>query len=265
MHSAMAFNDEFLSIDTPENVIFGYEVVGIGSRFMAALVDTAIIVVLQIVANLTLVLVLVNLLEVDTGAGWVTAVFGLISFVLLWGYYIFFEMLWNGQTPGKRLTGLRVLRTNGTPITLTESIIRNLIRIIDFLPAFYGLGVVVMFVNAQSRRLGDLAAGTLVVRDQADLTLENLSEAPRRQLRLQIPTYIIEQVADWPLERLSDTDIQLVEDYLYRRTALENGPQLGQQILRRMLARMAVSEPQISIHDRVYFLAQIVKRYRQDE
>jgi uncharacterized RDD family membrane protein YckC len=261
----MAFDDEFLHIDTPENVIFGYEVVGIGSRFMAALVDTTIIVVLQIVVNLTMFLLLVNLLGIEMGSTWLTAVFGLISFALLWGYYIFFEMLWNGQTPGKRLTGLRVLRTNGTPITLTESIIRNLIRIIDFLPAFYGLGVVVMFVNAQSRRLGDLAAGTLVVRDQVNLTLENLSEAPRRQLGLQIPPSIVEQVNGWPLERLTAADIQLAEDYLHRRTELENGPQLARQILERLLERMAITGPPISMQEGAYFLAQIVKAYRHDE
>jgi uncharacterized RDD family membrane protein YckC len=105
----MSFDDSFLNIDTPENVVFGYEVVGIGSRFMAALVDTLIIVVLQIVVNLTMVLLAGNLLDVSAGEAWVTAVFGLISFILLWGYYIFFEMLWNGQSPGKRWLGLRVL------------------------------------------------------------------------------------------------------------------------------------------------------------
>ena len=107
---------------------------------MAALVDTAAIIVIQIVVNLTMFLLASRLLDIDMASGWVTAVFGLISFALLWGYYIFFEMLWNGQSPGKRLVGLRVLKADGTPITLTESIVRNLVRLIDFLPLFYGLG-----------------------------------------------------------------------------------------------------------------------------
>jgi uncharacterized RDD family membrane protein YckC len=261
----MAFEDEFLNIDTPENVIFGYEVVGIGSRFMAALVDTAIILILQIVVNLTMVLLLGNLLGLDLGSAWITAVFGLISFALLWGYYIFFEMLWNGQTPGKRLVGLRVLRSDGTPITLTESIIRNLVRFVDFLPLFYGLGVVVMFVNAQSRRLGDLAAGTLVVRDRADLTLDNLTEIPQLQSSLAVPAQIIEEVATWPIERLTEADIQLAEGYLHRRIDLENGPQLAQQILRRLLARMELPNSSISALQSPHVLAQIVKECRQDE
>ena len=260
----MAFEDEFLNIDTPENVIFGYEVVGIGSRFMAALVDTLAILLIQAVVNVTMALIVGNLLDIDIYSTWVTAVFGLISFALLWGYYIFFEMLWNGQSPGKRLVGLRVLRTDGTPITLTESIIRNLVRLIDFLPIFYGLGVVVMFVNTQSRRLGDLAAGTLVVRDQEGLTLENLTVAPRHHLLRQIPTPIVEQVSNWPLDRLTNGDIQLAEDYLMRRSELENSSQLAQQILQRLLARMEVPEQPIAPYDRPYFLAQIVKGYRHE-
>lgn len=261
----MAFEDEFLNIDTPENVIFGYEVVGIGSRFMAALVDTAIIVATQVVVYLTMTLIASTLFDIDIFSTWVVAIFGLVAFVLLWGYYIFFEMLWNGQSPGKRLVGLRVLRADGTPITLTESIVRNLVRLIDFLPVFYGLGVIVMFANSQSRRLGDLAAGTLVVRDQADLTLENLTATPRRNFRLQIPSHIVEQVSSWPLERLNDADIQLAEEYLLRRVELENGAQLGQKILQRLLERMAVADQQITTHDRPYFLAQIVKEYRHEE
>jgi uncharacterized RDD family membrane protein YckC len=232
---------------------------------MAALVDTAIILILQIVVNLTMVLLLGNLLGLDLGSAWITAVFGLISFALLWGYYIFFEMLWNGQTPGKRLVGLRVLRSDGTPITLTESIIRNLVRFVDFLPLFYGLGVVVMFVNAQSRRLGDLAAGTLVVRDRADLTLDNLTEIPQLQSSLAVPAQIIEEVATWPIERLTEADIQLAEGYLHRRTDLENGPHLAQQILRRLLARMELPNSSISALQSPHVLAQIVKEYRHDE
>ncbi len=105
-------------------------------------------------------------------SSWIVAILGLISFILLWGYYIFFEILWNGQSPGKRWVGLRVIRIDGTPITLSESIIRNLVRIIDFLPTAYGVGVVTMFINTNSRRVGDLAAGTIVVHDREAKGLE---------------------------------------------------------------------------------------------
>src|SRR5262249_1027168 len=155
----MTLPDELLSIDTPENVAFGYTVAGIGSRFLAALVDTIIIVTLQIIVLLVSGFALNRLDLIDALGAWLAAIFGLIAFLMFWGYYIFFEMLWNGQSPGKRWAGLRVIRVDGTPVTLAESIIRNLVRIIDFLPIGYGLGIVTMFVNDQARRLGDMAAG----------------------------------------------------------------------------------------------------------
>jgi hypothetical protein len=104
------------------------------------------------------------------------AVYALIAFGFLWGYYIFFETLWDGQTPGKRRARLRVIRSDGLPIGFAEAAIRNLVRMVDFLPAYYGVGVVAMFVDGRSRRLGDLAAGTLVVRDKGMITLESLEK-----------------------------------------------------------------------------------------
>jgi len=152
----------------PETYAFAFVVV-----FIAALVDTAIIAGLQgvvmifggLVAGYFFILS-ENAPSVETLSAWIIGLFGLVSFVFLWGYYIFFEMIWNGQTPGKRLARLRVIRGDGGPIGLTESVIRNLIRLVDFLPLIYGLGVVVMFVDGKARRLGDLAAGTMVVIEQ---------------------------------------------------------------------------------------------------
>jgi len=102
------------------------------------------------------------------------AVYVLVTFAIFWGYYIVFEMAWNGQTPGKRWIGLRVIKVNGYPISLVDSTIRNLVRVVDFLPAYYGLGVIAMFANAQARRLGDFAAGTVVVKERKEVTLESL-------------------------------------------------------------------------------------------
>jgi hypothetical protein len=133
------------------------------------------------------------------------------------------------------------------------------------LPAFYGLGIIIMFANAQSRRLGDLAAGTLVVRDQADLTLEEVTAVAQPQLTLDIPDYIVTQVASWPIERLSEADINLVEDYLQRRADLANAPQLAEKILQRLMARMDIANEPITIQSRPLLLAQIRQVYRGDE
>ena len=237
----MQFPDEHLSIDTPENVILDYPVAGIGSRFLAALIDTILISLLQLLIALILVSIAYTIQKnpLDWATDhlpWVLAILGLISFAFLWGYYVFFEMLWNGQSPGKRWAKLRVIRTNGTPITLTESLIRNLIRLVDFLPAYYGIGVITMFLNDQARRLGDLAAGTLVIYDRTTITLESLSH---RQSMLILPSATA-QSATWPVERLTNQDIQLAEEFARRRYKLTNKEAIAQQIANLLLKRMEI-------------------------
>ncbi|MCP4540813.1 MAG: RDD family protein [Chloroflexi bacterium] len=237
-----------LSIDTPENVAFDYKVAGIGSRFLAALVDTLLILVLQLVVYGTLLLLanslLGNLQDWETSqVTWLFAVFGLIAFAFLWGYYVFFEALWNGQSPGKRRANLRVIRSDGTPITLTESLIRNLVRLVDFLPAYYGVGVVTMFADEQTRRLGDMAAGTLVVHDRAPLTLQGLATAMNAPIRARP---INTTQLDLPVERLTNRDIQMAEDFVRRRYQLSDSSAIADRITRVLLERMDVSTSQVS-------------------
>lgn len=227
--------EEFLQIDTPENVVFNYEVAGIASRCIAAAIDTFILLVVQIIVYLTLFAVLgITLGDLwDQGGsaiGWIIAILGLIGFALFWGYYLFFELRWNGQSPGKRKMQLRVVRTDGMPITFTESLIRNLVRLVDFLPAYYGLGLIVMFINSQARRLGDLAAGTLVVRDHAPVTLEQVGASRFQRRSLESPATI-----DLPIERLTAQDIQMIEDFLSRQGITED---IGRRILKVLAVRL---------------------------
>jgi uncharacterized RDD family membrane protein YckC len=258
--------DDYVSIDTPENVAFGYKVAGIGSRFLAALVDTLLIFLLQLVALLALVFAVTTFfsneqLEGSSVVPWLLAIFGLISFAFLWGYYILFEMLWNGQSPGKRWVGLRVIKTDGTPVTLAESIIRNLIRLVDFLPAYYGVGVVTMFINQQSRRLGDLAAGTLVVHDRTTITLESLAARPAAQwLAPSGPAST--RVSEMPLERLTEHDLQIAEEFLRRQTDLANRSALAGRILQALLDRMDVRPEQVSGMRPESLIADIVQAHR---
>ncbi len=231
--------EEKLNIDTPENVRFAYEIAGIGSRFMAALVDTTLIVLLQLAVFVPLLLFTRILDE----SGW-SALFGValfISFVMLWGYYIFFEAFWNGQTPGKRWVGLRVLQLSGLPMTFSEVVIRNLVRIVDFLPVAYGVGLIVMFFQRQSRRLGDLAAGTVVVFDRTALTLAELGSNTAVSLSPASDQYTLTfpEISQWPLERLLETDLATVESYLRRADGLpRNRQQIAQQMLDMLFARL---------------------------
>jgi uncharacterized RDD family membrane protein YckC len=142
---------------TTEKVPFSYRVAGLGSRFLAWLVDAGFIAILG-TAGLCAGVVLETARE---GVG--IAVMLLWVFALSWGYFLLFEWLWHGQTPGKRLMGIRVIQWQGTSVSFYQSAVRNILRVVDSLPLFYGLGFVVAACNRESRRLGDLAADTLVV------------------------------------------------------------------------------------------------------
>ncbi|HRQ36558.1 MAG TPA: RDD family protein [Chloroflexota bacterium] len=258
----MSSTDEFLNIDTPENVMFGYEVVGIGSRFMAALVDSLIIIVLE------LVLLVGMQFLFQSSAGQMNSVFVaiyiLLAFILLGSYYIFFEMRWNGSSPGKKAVKLRVIRRDGTPITLSESIIRNLVRLVDFMPFAYGLGVITMFVDGQARRLGDLAAGTLVVREQAEITLATLDKTSRvvqARPSLRPPGEAENLTEQWPVDRLSGEDVQLIVDFLERQQNINNSTPLANQILKRTLAKMGTPEMTVRPSQAIHALDTIVKLY----
>jgi uncharacterized RDD family membrane protein YckC len=166
-------------VDTPEHISFSYTLAGIGSRGLAAIIDTLLILLLQLILAVVLLLSGAQLdnAGISLAESLVLAIWSLLAFVLLWGYYVLFELLWNGQSPGKRLLRLRTVREGGRPIHASAVIIRNLVRAIDLLPLGYGLGVLVMFVDRQDRRLGDLAAGTLVVREPRTLSLQELVAA----------------------------------------------------------------------------------------
>jgi len=233
-----------LQIDTPENVSFGYDVAGIGSRFLAALVDTTLMLLLQVIIFGTLFLVVGGSEFFSSSApAWMVGILSFIAFLFFWGYYIFFEVIWNGQSPGKRMVGLRVIRVDGTPVTAAEVVIRNLVRLIDFLPSAYGVGVIAMFVNDKSRRLGDLAAGTVVVHDRAVQGLDELAAA-----RPQAPSTLTASVpvpAGFPLERMKARELEILEEYMRRRAGLSNRDALATQILHSLSARLGLTESPI--------------------
>lgn len=258
--------DQFLNIDTPENVVFGYEIADIGSRFLAALVDSTLIVLALFVAYFTGFLFISSLgLGPDTMApGIIIALIGFFSFLVIWGYYILFEMIWNGQSPGKRWQRLRVLRSDGTPIGTSESVIRNLVRIIDFLPLFYGIGLITMFVNKKARRLGDFAAGTLVVHEESSVTLDDLKITSDKQwvARAEIRVELGSKL-NFPVEQLSAQDIQLAEDFLKRRYELRNRDYLAKQIARSLCAKMAIPPDSTEGMSAEDILIQVVLTYRK--
>ena len=233
--------DDRYTVDTPENIEFAYDIAGIGSRFLAAIIDTLVIgAALLILGLLVSVVGARTELGRSTASSVAAAVGAILSFLILWGYYIVFEMVWNGQSVGKRAIGLRVVREGGQPVTFVGSAIRNLIRIVDFLPAFYGIGVIVMFVDRRARRLGDLAGGTLVVKERRGVTLESLTpSAPAAQPgeAAQLPTLP-------NVHLLNDQDYNLVQEFLRRRNDLGHDARvrLGAQLASGLQARLGVPQ-----------------------
>lgn len=177
--------DEQLTISTPEQVAFQYEMAGIGSRFVAALLDHLILgitVFLIICAASTLgtmgMLASVNGGDPTGGVFLVLAILTIVLFLIIWGYFVVFETVWHGQTPGKRAGRLRVIRYNGQPIGAGEAMVRNLVRLVDFMPGFYGIGLLTMFIDKDARRLGDFAAGTIVIREGVQTRLHDVRVNP---------------------------------------------------------------------------------------
>jgi uncharacterized RDD family membrane protein YckC len=164
--------DQFQVIST-EKVPFTYRVAGVGSRFLAWLADAGAMILLGFAGMMA-----GGVLE-QGRAGLGLAVIQLWIFGVTWGYFLFFEWLWYGQTPGKRLLGIRVIQTNGTSVTFFQSAARNLVRVVDALPFLYALGFAAAASNRHQRRLGDWAAGTLVVHvERRARPIQAISESP---------------------------------------------------------------------------------------
>lgn len=169
--------DETFELETPENISLTYTLAGLGSRFAAAMFDTIVLIFIMLLLVFFFILIVAPQVDriSESAASIIVAVWAILTLVLFWGYYIGFELFWNGQTPGKRMLSIRVLRSTGYPATLADVLVRNFVRIIDMLPPVsYGIGVIAVMVTPRGQRLGDLAAGTVVVKDQKRIRLEDL-------------------------------------------------------------------------------------------
>src|SRR5216683_1562889 len=167
--------DTDLVVSTPERVSFDYQVAGLGTRGIAQILDLLIVTGI-LLAVFFFAAAAASATQSDTVATLIE-LFG--SFVVVFGYFWISEAMFSGQTLGKRAFRLRVVGDRGEPLTWLQAGIRNVIRIVDFLPYGYGVGVVVLFANGRGKRLGDLAAGTIVVKDSDHVWLWQLARATR--------------------------------------------------------------------------------------
>jgi uncharacterized RDD family membrane protein YckC len=226
----MEYEDR-VRISTPEGVDVELTLAGIGSRFIAASFDFAI--------EFAIVFATGTVLDVTgNGEGGLRlAIFTIVFFLVFFGYDVLFEVRGHGRTLGKRWCGLRVVRAGGQPVTFVPSCIRNVLRLVDFLPAMYAIGMASIFATRQNQRLGDLAGGTLVVRDR-----KSGIRAPEAAPRYARP------VADgWDVSGVSAQDIGTVRQFLDRRPTLAGGArrELAQELADRLRPRVAGAPEQL--------------------
>jgi uncharacterized RDD family membrane protein YckC len=229
--SAFSRFGEHHTIETPEQTRLEFAIAGIGSRFLALaldlLIQTGAAIVLGL-ATLTAV-ALVPATGAHTGM-WIAAIALLLFFVVHYGYFIGFEILWSGQTPGKRSVGIRVVKDSGRPLTAAETVARNLMRIVDELPAFYSVAVVTALLNSQNKRLGDFVAGSLVIREGSLAEMRPVWSTPQAE---PAPPIV-------GAEKLSAEDLALIDTFLARRWELpaEVRARMAAGILERVQAKL---------------------------
>jgi uncharacterized RDD family membrane protein YckC len=241
-----------LSIETPELVAIQMPIAGIGSRIIALLVDyliwiPGILIVGRIFAFFLPSLNAFNKLSEQ----WAFAIYVFLIFLFNWGYFTLFEAFWNGRTPGKRVARIRVIQRSGRPIGLFESMARNFIRYVDQIPFFYAVGAIAVFATRDHQRLGDLAAGTLVVRDRIE-DAPSSSEATRTFTAniFTPPTPAAEPHAtftlpDHQVARLSGADLQVLESFFARRLdmPLATREALAQRIASALQTKSGLEPP----------------------
>jgi uncharacterized RDD family membrane protein YckC len=240
--------DNTTEVETPERVRFRHRIAGPARRGLAYLLDLLIRAALAVV--LVLAVAGFTGLDFQDLRGASIGVTLVALFVLEWGYYVLFESLWNGSTPGKRALGLRVVKEGGVPIGFVDVLLRNLLRAADFLPAGYALGVTVMAGDRRHQRLGDKVAGTMVVIES------RAGAAVAAALVLSPPASAEELDALPPRPALTPAEREAIDLFLRRRDlSAARRRELADMLAPRLAARLAVG-----VSDPVRFLGLLHER-----
>ena len=266
--SAVITTDETLVIETPERVPLHFSLASIGNRFIACAIDHTI----QIVTLITIIIIFMLIAYfsdltrlIPSAPKWVIALLIVLVFLLMSGYFAFFEWIWHGQTPGKRWMKLRVIREDGRPISFFEAVVRNLLREFDIMPfPFYSIGLISVFATSSDQRVGDLVAGTVVVREReaeapafAEVFASAISDPALRRSFKPVPF-----TAD--VNKLTEEEIFVVESFLRRRWDLKDYPRqwMAWRVAMPILFKL---RPQYDLSTFTYegFLEELLHRYRE--
>jgi uncharacterized RDD family membrane protein YckC len=232
-----------ITLQTPESVELEFTLAGIGNRALAlgldytflALLLTGFIVILSLVVEpLSDLLAIFNLGSSDLEL-WIVAIALLIVFATYVGYFVFFEAFWQGQTPGKRLAHIRVIRDDGRPIHIPQATLRAIVRPIDDL---FFVGCFLIVLNKREKRLGDWLAGTLVIQEERGAKAQNLIVAP------QAPAIAQQLLAITDISALTPDDFAILRNYLQRRQelTLQAQEQLSQQLAEQLQAMLKLEQ-----------------------
>jgi uncharacterized RDD family membrane protein YckC len=265
--SAVVPTEETLVIETPERVPLHFALASIGNRFLACAFDHF----LQILAIGVVAIGFIwmgNLAglysELKDGPKWVLAVLIVAVFLIWSSYFALFEWAWNGQTPGKRWLRLRVIREDGRPVTFWEAAARNLLRIFDMTPfPFYSVGLVCVFISSRDQRIGDMVAGTVVVREREAQapSFEEVFSAPTSDVALRRSFRPVPFEAN--IHALTEREIEVVEAFLRRRWDLDEMPRqwMAWRVATPVLQKL---RPSFDRETFTYegFLEELLHRYR---
>jgi uncharacterized RDD family membrane protein YckC len=265
--SAAVPTEETLVIETPERVPLHFALASIGNRFLACAFDHFLQILFMALVGIGLVWMgnLAGLFEqLKDGPLWVRAVLILAVFLIWSGYFALFEWAWNGQTPGKRWLRLRVIREDGRPVTFWEAAARNLLRLFDMTPfPFYSVGLVCVFVSSRDQRIGDMVAGTVVVREREAQapSFEQVFSAPTSDVALRRSFRPVP--FDGNINVLTERDIEVVEAFLRRRWDLDEMPRqwMAWRVATPVLHKL---RPSFDMQTFTYegFLEELLHRYR---
>ena len=248
--------EQQVDVETPEQVVFSYTIAGIGSRAAAALLDFAICA-----GAMILLVLLVSFARrvfgvgPTVGAQYLVAILIFAQFGLLWGYYVLWEGLADGQTPGKKRLGLRVVQDGGYSVSFAASAVRNIVRAIDMQPfVFYGVGIVSAAISKSGKRLGDIAAGTFVVRERVVTDVVPVVAAAPADAAGGAPAAL-------PIATLlTDDEYALLERYVARRNGID--PVRRSVLAEQLAVRFRERAPEVGGSDGA-FLLKLFERERQ--
>ncbi|MEP6635521.1 MAG: RDD family protein [Acidobacteriota bacterium] len=262
-----AVAEDVLVIETPERVPLHFALASIGNRFLACAIDhtlQALTALLMSVAFFAMAKFSSLADQLTSAPKWFYALLLVILFLIVSGYFAFFEWIWSGQTPGKRWLKLRVIREDGRPVTFWEATVRNLLRSVDMMPApFYSIGLISVFTSSRDQRVGDLIAGTVVVRERAAEAphFTEVFSAPVSDTALRRAFKPVEFNAS--LNNVTALEIEVVETFLRRRWELGEAPRQW-MAWRVSLPLMYKIRPAYDLTTFTYegFLEELLHRYR---